>query len=155
MDGKKSILSLYENENLKRGNRKEKKPNNPKKTCPYAKMKKIKKGTDGKDPSYPCMKMKISKSYKKREKKLSLCKKKWGQTDKRTSYPCMKMKISKGGTEKKKKRKNMSLCKNEKNQKRDGRKKPILSLYENENFKSGEQTKQGDHLIPRRKGIAT
>jgi hypothetical protein len=72
------------------------------------------------------------------------------------------MKISKGGTEKKKlkqKRNMMSLCENEKKSKRGtDEKKHILSLYENENLKRGDRKKnkkQGDHLIPRREGIAT
>ena len=38
---KKNILSLYENENLKKGDRKK---TTQKTWCPYAKMKKIKKG---------------------------------------------------------------------------------------------------------------
>jgi hypothetical protein len=59
---KKPILSLYENENLKKGDRKRIRKKHTKKTpYPYAKIKKIKKG-DGqkKKPFYPCMKMKIS-----------------------------------------------------------------------------------------------
>jgi hypothetical protein len=59
----------------------------------------------------------------------------------------------------------MSLCKKEKNQKGGRTEKNILFLYENENLKKGDRKrikkkekkegKQGDHLIPRRKGVAT
>jgi hypothetical protein len=64
----------YESENLKRGDRK-------KKSCPYAKMEKIKEGRTKKIKSYPCMKMKISK----------------GGTEKKTSCPYAKMKKIKKG----------------------------------------------------------
>ena len=59
MNEKKPISSLIENENLKRGDRKNKTEKTP---CPYAKMKEIKKGDRlKKKKSFPCMKMKISK----------------------------------------------------------------------------------------------
>jgi hypothetical protein len=49
-DGKNNILSLYENKNLKKGDRKTQKKKPNKKTCPYAKIKKIKKGDGRKKP---------------------------------------------------------------------------------------------------------
>jgi hypothetical protein len=63
---KKPILSLYENENLKKGDRKRIKKTQ-KTSCPYAKMKKIKKGDGRKKTSYPCMKTKISKRGTEKE----------------------------------------------------------------------------------------
>jgi hypothetical protein len=61
---------------------------------------------------------------------------KGGWTEKKTHYPYMKMKISKG-------------------EQKTKTKKNIMSLCEYEKIKKGDGQKQGDHLITRRKGIAT
>jgi hypothetical protein len=60
------ILSLYENENLKRGDRKK---HTKKTTMSLCKNEKIQKGgrSEKKKTSYPCMKMKISKGGDKKK----------------------------------------------------------------------------------------
>jgi hypothetical protein len=70
MDEKKPILSLYENENLKRGGQKK----NKKSTMSLCKNEKIsKRGTVEKNPTfYPSMKMKISKGGTDKKKKKHL-----------------------------------------------------------------------------------
>ena len=61
----KNILSLYENENLKKGDKKKQK--NIMSLCENEKNQKG--GQTEKNPSYPCMKMKISKRGRKKNNK--------------------------------------------------------------------------------------
>jgi hypothetical protein len=108
-----------------------------------------------KNPSHSCMKIKISKggTEKKTCPYAKMKEIKTGDRQKKkTSYPCMKMKISKGGTEKKQ-QKNMSLCKNERNQKRGQTKeKKLYPCMKMKISKRGtEETTTKKHDVPMRK----